>query len=91
MEAVVYCRQLKVLAALMLPIMLTALPGILPLPTQLFVLRAHPTPLLPELPSRLKAAAKLGNVPVTTEEQRLLVWLLEVRHQRRLITYLKLL
>jgi hypothetical protein len=89
MEAVVYCRQLKVLAALMLPIILTALPGILPPPTQLFALRVHLVPLLPVLPSRLKAAAKLGNVPVLTEEQRLLVWLLEVRHRLLLINCLK--
>ena len=79
MEAVAYCRQLMVLAVLTPPIILTALPVILLLPTQLFVLRVHLVPLLPVLPSRLKAAARLGNVPVPTEEQRLLVWLLEMQ------------
>jgi hypothetical protein len=58
-------------------------------PTEPFVLPAHPVLLLPELPFRLKAVVKDGNVLVPVEEERLLVWLLEVQLQHRLITYPK--
>jgi hypothetical protein len=95
MVPTVYCRQLLLLStvpvALMPKTIPTPQPGILPLPTQLFVLRAHLVPLLPVSLFQLKAVAKLGNVLVPVEEERLLVWLLEVQLQRRLITYLKLL
>jgi hypothetical protein len=64
---------------------------ILPPPTEPFVLPAHLALLLPVSLFQLKAVAKLGDVLVPVEEERLLVWLLEVQLQRRLITYLKLL
>jgi hypothetical protein len=71
------------------PIILMIQPVILSLPTEPFVLPAHLVLLLPELPFRLKAVVKDGNVLVPVEEERLLVWLLEVQLQHRLITYPK--
>jgi hypothetical protein len=71
--------------------MLTALPVILPLPTQLFVLWAHLIPLLPVSLFQLKVAVRPGNVSVPVEEQRLLVWLLEMQFLRLPIPRLKLL
>jgi hypothetical protein len=95
MGEAVYCRQHLLLSTVPAALMPDTIPTpqlvILLPPTEPFVLPAHPVLLLPELPFRLKAVVKDGNVLVPVEEQRLLVWLLEVQLQRRLITYLKLL
>ena len=95
MVPAVYCQQHLLLSTVPVALMPKTIPTpqlvILPLPTQLFALQAHLVPLLPVSLFQLKAVAKLGNVLVPVEEERLLVWLLEVQLQRRLITYLKLL